>query len=246
MPSSALSTFVLSTPSLHDALPIYAQRWLRLRGRPRRRRSLRRPPGDRCRGATRAGLRCRDGSQHHQPSPGSRDAAASARSAAVTARSEEHTSELQSPCNLVCRLLLYRPSSSPLLPYTTLFRSMHSDGFGCADGRGGVGPCAVHQVIDAAVRRGLDFVAVTDHNTTSHHQDLATLQLQHDRLLLLRDRKSTRLNSSHLVISYAVFCSIDLRPLHSFPTRRSSDLCTAMASAARTAAAASVPAPSTR
>src|SRR5688500_4771456 len=36
-------------------------------------------------------------------------------------RSEEHTSELQSPCNLVCRLL---PSSgSPLFPYTTLFRS---------------------------------------------------------------------------------------------------------------------------
>src|SRR5262245_53482403 len=33
------------------------------------------------------------------------------------------------------------------------------------------------------------------------------------------DRKSTRLNSSHLGISYAV-----LRDLHSFPTRRSSDL----------------------
>ena len=68
---------------------------------------------------------------------------------------------------------------------------MHSDGFGCADGRGGVGPCAVHQVVDAAVQRGLDFVAVTDHNTTSHHQDLATLQLQHDRLLLLRGQEVT-------------------------------------------------------
>lgn len=69
--------------------------------------------------------------------------------------------------------------------------TLHSDGFGCADGRGGAGPCAVHQVIDAAVRRGLDFVAVTDHNTTSHHQDLATLQLQHDRLLLLRGQEVT-------------------------------------------------------
>ncbi len=49
----------------------------------------------------------------------------------------------------------------------------------------------VHQVIDAAVRRGLDFVGVTDHNTTSHHQDLATLQLQHDRLLLLRGQEVT-------------------------------------------------------
>src|SRR5438034_931800 len=39
------------------------------------------------------------------------------------------------------------------------------------------------------------------------------------------DRKSTRLNSSHTVISYAVFCSVGAhRDLHSFPTRRSSDL----------------------
>src|ERR1035438_5498317 len=36
------------------------------------------------------------------------------------------------------------------------------------------------------------------------------------------DRKSTRLNSSHLGIPYAVFCAP--RALHSFPTRRSSDL----------------------
>jgi len=35
------------------------------------------------------------------------------------------------------------------------------------------------------------------------------------------DRKSTRLNSSHGYISYAVH-----RDLHSFPTRRSSDLVT--------------------
>src|SRR5207253_677229 len=38
-------------------------------------------------------------------------------------RSEEHTSELQSRGHLVCRLLLLRPPSSPLFPYTTLFRS---------------------------------------------------------------------------------------------------------------------------
>src|SRR5437762_71258 len=37
-------------------------------------------------------------------------------------RSEEHTSELQSPMYLVCRLLPHpRP---PLFPYTTLFRSV--------------------------------------------------------------------------------------------------------------------------
>src|ERR1035438_9843152 len=38
------------------------------------------------------------------------------------------------------------------------------------------------------------------------------------------DRKSTRLNSSHLGISHAVFCYRKQRNLHSFPTRRSSDL----------------------
>src|SRR5256885_6868770 len=32
------------------------------------------------------------------------------------ARSEEHTSELQSPCNLVCRLLLEKKNQFPLLP----------------------------------------------------------------------------------------------------------------------------------
>src|SRR5437867_2441047 len=40
------------------------------------------------------------------------------------------------------------------------------------------------------------------------------------RPISMRDRKSTRLNSSHRTISYAV-----PRHLHSFPTRRSSDLC---------------------
>src|ERR1039458_3767392 len=50
-------------------------------------------------------------------------------------------------------------------------------------------------------------------------------KMHHDHLAAIRtDRKSTRLNSSHLGISYAVFCYGDHRYLHSFPTRRSSDL----------------------
>src|SRR5699024_9595354 len=39
-----------------------------------------------------------------------------------------------------------------------------------------------------------------------------------------QDRKSTRLNSSHVSISYAVFCLLLTGALRSFPTRRSSDL----------------------
>src|SRR5438132_1497970 len=43
-------------------------------------------------------------------------------------RSEEHTSELQSHSDLVCRLLLVQhPPISPLFPYTTLFRSASPD-----------------------------------------------------------------------------------------------------------------------
>src|SRR5699024_9335031 len=43
--------------------------------------------------------------------------------------------------------------------------------------------------------------------------------------LLIGDRKSTRLNSSNVSISYAVFCSdVMYIATHFFPTRRSSDL----------------------
>src|SRR3990167_8396001 len=44
-------------------------------------------------------------------------------------RSEEHTSELQSQSNLVCRLfflMIRRPPRSTLFPYTTLFRSLQA------------------------------------------------------------------------------------------------------------------------
>src|SRR5256885_4389711 len=39
---------------------------------------------------------------------------------ANTSRSEEHTSELQSPCNLVCRLLLEKKKQSRDLPQSNL------------------------------------------------------------------------------------------------------------------------------
>src|SRR5256885_10574446 len=43
-------------------------------------------------------------------------------------RSEEHTSELQSPCNLVCRLLLEKKKKSNYYSHNTLFLSpAHSD-----------------------------------------------------------------------------------------------------------------------
>src|SRR5256885_7875044 len=45
----------------------------------------------------------------------------------VTLRSEEHTSELQSPCNLVCRLLLEKKKNKSLsTPAFTILRSLYS------------------------------------------------------------------------------------------------------------------------
>src|SRR5688500_19792107 len=83
------------------------------------------------------------------------------------------------------------PPRSTLFPYTTLFRSaLHDDArrFGCDITCGESG----------AARRQNDVrgAGVDDRE-----------QRTHDRAdVVWKDRKSTRLNSSHLVISYAVFC----------------------------------------
>src|SRR5256885_3597906 len=45
----------------------------------------------------------------------------------ITRRSEEHTSELQSPCNLVCRLLLEKKNDNRQRPYVFLGGMQHAD-----------------------------------------------------------------------------------------------------------------------
>src|SRR5256885_2878652 len=72
--------------------------------------------------------------------------------------------------------MIRRPPRSTLFPYTTLFRSQVAQQI-CA------GLAAAHE-------RGV------------LHRDLKPANIMIDG----EDRKSTRLNSSHLVISYAVFC----------------------------------------
>src|SRR2546426_8367708 len=75
--------------------------------------------------------------------------------------------------------MIRRPPRSTLFPYTTLFRSPL--------GRGVLDVCAVQPLHIVAIEGG--------------RQRRDALEEVGDR-----DRKSTRLNSSHLVISYAVFC----------------------------------------
>src|SRR3712207_8750144 len=98
-----------------------------------------------------------------------------------------------------------RPPRSTLFPYTTLFRSADRvarlagvrPGLGDVGGRAGARRRHDEAVVVLVVVRGLVVVGVL---------------LERRRPLLVAaarralDRKSTRLNSSHANISYAVFC----------------------------------------
>src|SRR3989442_11425994 len=81
--------------------------------------------------------------------------------------------------------MIRRPPRSTLFPYTTLFRSRGQTG---ALSRG-IGTWLL------ALRGSQDLTIVP------RRKDLAL-----PSIFLERDRKSTRLNSSHVRISYAVFC----------------------------------------
>src|SRR3989454_7296654 len=83
--------------------------------------------------------------------------------------------------------MIRRPPRSTLFPYTTLFRS----------GRGQVNYAASKGGVNALTRALANELA--GHGVTVNA--IAPGLIETDI-----DRKSTRLNSSHLVISYAVFC----------------------------------------
>src|SRR5258708_13948632 len=79
--------------------------------------------------------------------------------------------------------MIRRPPRSTLFPYTTLFRSIVEVAL---DQRAlGDGPALLERVAQAEEQRALDLGADA---------------------VAKGDRKSTRLNSSHQIISYAVFC----------------------------------------
>src|SRR3712207_7294396 len=78
-------------------------------------------------------------------------------------------------------LMIRRPPRSTLFPYTTLFRSLHV-----------VGAIGILDRLEV----GLQLRAVLHQRTDEPPEDFRREG----------DRKSTRLNSSHANISYAVFC----------------------------------------
>jgi hypothetical protein len=66
----------------------------------------------------------------------------------------------------------------------------HSDG-SCTSLSGAKVPCPVFVIVDAAARKGLDFIAITDHNTTSHNEPMRELQPYFDSLLMITGREIT-------------------------------------------------------
>src|SRR3712207_8968535 len=101
--------------------------------------------------------------------------------------------------------MIRRPPRSTLFPYTTLFRSIFK--------AIGIPPQAESD--DISKRRYGRLILMTDADVDGSHIRtlLLTFFFRHMRELMrqgciyvAQDRKSTRLNSSHANISYAVFC----------------------------------------
>lgn len=66
----------------------------------------------------------------------------------------------------------------------------HSDG-SCPSQSGKSVPCPLFLTVEAAARRDLDFIAVSDHNTSSQYDDEREIQPYFDKLLLLPGRELT-------------------------------------------------------
>jgi hypothetical protein len=66
----------------------------------------------------------------------------------------------------------------------------HSDG-SCPNQTGKSVPCPLFLTVESAAHRGLDFIAVSDHNTNSQYDDERELQPYFDKLLLIPGRELT-------------------------------------------------------
>src|SRR3712207_6992005 len=96
--------------------------------------------------------------------------------------------------------MIRRPPRSTLFPYTTLFRSSAP--------RLRARPAQRRLRGEHAARAGHGLAALEPRRALLQERldALAEVVRPRRRRLELRDRKSTRLNSSHANISYAVFC----------------------------------------
>src|SRR5256885_11428379 len=102
--------------------------------------------------------------------------------------------------------MIRRPPRSTLLPYTTLFRSvLQRPVYGLS------GPEPIRDGIEIRLEDRFEDVLHRGLYYPIFHRGNSGRDEEHPRTglrggFLSRDRKSTRLHSSHLVISYVVFC----------------------------------------
>src|SRR5256885_12523054 len=92
--------------------------------------------------------------------------------------------------------MIRRPPRSTLFPYTTLFRSLAADDVGVLPAVRAEQAVLERQLAGERAAVAAERVGVAKHREVERGRGVE----------VVGDRKSTRLNSSHLVISYAVFC----------------------------------------
>src|SRR3712207_7350104 len=99
--------------------------------------------------------------------------------------------------------MIRRPPRSTLFPYTTLFRSRWQQ---CLPSDGHAAHVGLGRRADEPARTAVVAAQRAQHDTFGRLgvEDLRERGDQHR--VWAEDRKSTRLNSSHANISYAVFC----------------------------------------
>src|SRR5256885_11642182 len=108
--------------------------------------------------------------------------------------------------------MIRRPPRSTLFPYTTLFRSER----------------VVYSAVDDRSAR-VEHAACARYEHSSARPQIGAERAEHRQPRVLgedrseSDRKSTRLNSSHLVISYAVFCLKKKKHTDTYSTQTNSD-----------------------
>src|SRR5258708_31588392 len=83
--------------------------------------------------------------------------------------------------------MIRRPPRSTLFPYTTLFRSLAG---------------VIKEMAISSLQQGMNW----QYHFYLLFMNLFTEQKSGQKTKAWSDRKSTRLNSSHQIISYAVFC----------------------------------------
>src|SRR3712207_8034755 len=94
--------------------------------------------------------------------------------------------------------MIRRPPRSTLFPYTTLFRSRTERPCGCQ---------SYARATEWGALAGARWLGRADQDAAEHASAVA--------MAAALDRKSTRLNSSHANISYAVFCLKKIKNLPS-------------------------------